>query len=94
VKKGTIAESWPCTVEIRLESDNSDILTMLYRALKPLEKELKFHRGRSSVTIENRSLILRGDARDLTSLRSVINGLMKCLYLSYMVIAEDLRVNK
>ncbi len=93
MKKGTIADSWHCNVEIRLESDE-DIVKMLHRALKPLERELRFHRGRSKITIEENSLILEGYAKDLTSLRSVINGLLKCLYLSYMVIAEDLRVNK
>ncbi|NPA70283.1 MAG: hypothetical protein GXO26_05680 [Crenarchaeota archaeon] len=93
MKKGTIADSWLCNVKISLESDK-DIVDMLYRSLKPLEKELRFHRGRSKIIIEDSSLILEGDAKDLTSLRSVLNGLLKCLYLSYMVIAEDLRVNK
>ncbi|NPA24001.1 MAG: hypothetical protein GXO23_06890 [Crenarchaeota archaeon] len=94
MKKGTKAEAWDFNTTMVLESPDSSLIVMLYRALKPLEKELRFHRGFSRVRAEDGRLVLEGYARDVTSLRSVINGLLKCLYLSYMVMVEDLRVNK
>ncbi len=94
MKKGTNADKWPCEVQVSLSTENEEIVNMLGRALKPLEKELRFHRGSASIYVDGCRLVINGYARDITSLRSVLNGLLKCLYLSYMVIVENLRVNK
>ncbi len=85
MKKGTIAEDyWSNKIEIILE-DSEEHIHNLYRSLKPLEKELKFHRGRCSIELSGSRLVITGYGRDITSLRSVINGLLKCLYLTYLI---------
>ncbi len=82
MRKGTIADQTPSRIEIIVESQDTELLVKLACALKPLEEEMKFHRG--YVKIGNPSgnmLQIEGLARDITSLRSLCNGLLKCLYL-------------
>ncbi len=92
MKKGTIAdEKWNYTINIRIRcQDPENIIDVLYRSLSPLSQELRFHRGRCRIEIQSKDLLINGYAKDITSLRSVINGLLKCLYLAYVVASGEL----
>ncbi|GEM_PF-3125966 len=83
MKMGTIADAQhPNRIEILIESEDTELLAKIKRVLKPLEEEMRFHRGYVKIgEPSNNVLQVTGYASDITSLRSVCNGLLKCMYL-------------
>ncbi len=72
-------------VVVRLTGTKTDYV---FKVLKPLEKEMFFSRARVEIKLTNNDLILEGLTRDITSLRSIVNGLLKSIYLALKI--EDL----
>ncbi len=61
----------------------SDSVEYLFKVLKPLEREICFSRARIQVSLmEHKFVQIAGHTDDLTSLRSVLNGLLKSIYLA------------
>ncbi|WP_243675180.1 KEOPS complex subunit Pcc1 [Vulcanisaeta distributa] len=58
---------------------------LLIKSFRTLEKEMRFGRGYVSVNVINDDVVIIACARDLTSLRSLVNGVMKSLYLIFRV---------
>jgi len=88
--RGTIADleakdKFRLKVKIALTS-KSETVHYMYKVLKPLEREMTFARARVTIEIANSGeLLITGLARDLTSLRSILNGLLKSMYLALKV---------
>jgi len=78
--KGTIADSSKLKHTLVVEIEHSDP-HYVYTSLKPLEREMCFSRGRISISISNSRVTVHGFAADLTSLRSLLNGILKSVYL-------------
>ncbi len=63
---------------------------LIVRSFKTLEKEMRFGRGGFvSVDVSVNGVMITVCAKDLTSLRSLVSGVMKSLYLIFKV--EELR---
>ena len=55
---------------------------LIVNSFKTLEKEMRFGRGFVSVGVDdNGDVVITVCARDLTSLRSLVSGVLKSLYL-------------
>ena len=80
MRKGTIAD-FSNAVKIQVSAPREDI-EKIVRVLKPLEEEMEFNRGKVIIELRDDALNMVGLAKDLTSLRSLCNGLLKCLYLT------------
>ncbi|ADN50341.1 CTAG/PCC1 family protein [Vulcanisaeta distributa] len=62
---------------------------LIVKSFKTLEKEMRFGRGFVSVDVSDNGVVITVCAKDLTSLRSLVSGVMKSLYLIFKV--EELR---
>ncbi len=63
---------------------------LIVKSFKALEKEMRFGRGGFvSVDVSGNGVVITVCAKDLTSLRSLVSGVMKSLYLIFKV--EELR---
>ncbi|WP_252900365.1 KEOPS complex subunit Pcc1 [Vulcanisaeta sp. JCM 14467] len=59
---------------------------LVANSFKTLEREMRFGRGFVSVdTNDNGDVVITVCAKDLTSLRSLVNGVLKSLYLIFKV---------
>lgn len=58
---------------------------LLIKSFKTLEKEMRFSRGFVTINASDDGVIITACARDVTSLRSLINGISKSLYLIFEV---------
>ena len=54
---------------------------LIVDSFKTLEKEMRFGRGFVSVGVDDGNVVITVCARDLTSLRSLVSGVLKSLYL-------------
>ena len=63
-----------------------DYADALYRAFKPLEREMEFRRGRVKASVSDGRFIVDVECSDATSLRSLVNGVLKSIYLTSMVL--------
>jgi tRNA threonylcarbamoyladenosine modification (KEOPS) complex Pcc1 subunit len=76
-----------CTFKTVFSLENVD-KELIVNSFKTLEKEMKFSRGFVSVDVNDNNVIIVICARDLSSLRSLVSGVMKSLYL--ILKAEEL----
>ncbi|GAB6947358.1 hypothetical protein JCM16161A_14880 [Vulcanisaeta sp. JCM 16161] len=58
---------------------------LIVKSFKTLEKEMRFGRGFVSIDVRNGDVVITVCAKDLTSLRSLVSGVMKSLYLIFRV---------
>lgn len=72
---------YPFTMELILEDKDTDLIV---KSFATLIKEMRFHRGYVEVVTRDNMVIIRAHAKDVTSLRSLINGVMKSLYLIFI----------
>ena len=56
---------------------------LIIKSFKTLEREMRFGRGFVSVDVVGDAVVITACARDITSLRSLINGITKSLYLIF-----------
>ena len=67
---------------LELEFENSKEFEIVYKVFKVLENEIKFHKGFIQVLSKsNNKLIIQAYAIDLSGLRSLINSVLKMLYI-------------
>nr|WP_258167456.1 KEOPS complex subunit Pcc1 [Vulcanisaeta moutnovskia] len=76
-----------CTFKTVFSLENVD-KELIVNSFKTLEKEMRFSRGFVSVDVNDNNVIIVICARDLSSLRSLVSGVMKSLYL--ILKAEEL----
>lgn len=73
---------YPFTAEFILENTDAELVM---KSFATLTKEMRFNRGYVEVKMKDNVVIIRAYAKDLTSLRSLINGITKSLYLIFTV---------
>lgn len=74
-----VSEPKPIEVSIRLKlSEDNEVV---YRVFKVMEPEFKFKRGVVSVYLSNGDVVAVINASDINSARSLINGVLKHIYL-------------
>ncbi len=56
---------------------------LIIKSFKTLEREMRFSRGFVSIGADDDGVTIVVCARDLSSLRSLVNGVMKSLYLIF-----------
>ena len=54
---------------------------LIVKSFKTLEREMRFGRGFVRVDVDGDNVVITVCAKDLTSLRSLVGGVMKSLYL-------------
>ncbi|MGC8543718.1 MAG: KEOPS complex subunit Pcc1 [Vulcanisaeta sp.] len=62
---------------------------LIIKSFKTLEKEMRFSRGFVTIEVTNDGVSIVACAKDITSLRSLVNGVVKSLYL----ILEAVRID-
>ena len=65
------------SIRLRLSEDNE----VVYRVFKVMEPEFKFKRGMVSTHLSNGDVVVVIRASDINSARSLINGVLKHIYL-------------
>lgn len=73
---------YPFTAEFVLE--NVDI-ELIMKSFSTLTREMRFSRGYVEVEPFDGWVVIRAHAKDLTSLRSLVSGIIKSLYLIFTV---------
>ncbi|ABW00990.1 KEOPS complex subunit Pcc1 [Caldivirga maquilingensis] len=74
-----VSDSEPIEVSIRLRlSEDNEVV---YRVFKVMEPEFKFKRGMVSTYLSNGDVVVVIKASDINSARSLINGVLKHIYL-------------
>ena len=58
---------------------------LIVNSFKTLEREMRFGRGFVSIDVVDGDVVIMVCAKDLTSLRSLVNGVIKSLYLIFKV---------
>lgn len=67
---------------LEIEFHNSKEFEIVYKTFKVLENEIKFHKGFIQVLNQNQNkLTIKAYAVDLSGLRSLINSVLKMLYI-------------
>ncbi len=59
---------------------------LIIKSFKTLEKEMRFSRGFVGIGVDDGGVTIVVCARDLASLRSLVNGVVKSLYLIFEII--------
>lgn len=59
---------------------------LIMKSFKTLEREMRFGRGFVNVSVINDSVVITVCAKDLTSLRSLVSGVVKSLYLIFRAV--------
>lgn len=68
-------------VNVVIEFKPNADLVVIYRVFKAMEPEFKFRRGSVLVNMGNDTIVVTINADDVSSARSLINGVLKHLYL-------------
>ncbi|WP_069806746.1 hypothetical protein [Vulcanisaeta thermophila] len=69
---------YPYTAEFTLEDVDVELIA---KSFATLSREMRFSRGYVEVGIRGGAVVITARARDLTSLRSLVSGITKSLYL-------------
>ncbi len=68
--------------QIELKLQDKNLLEILRKVFEVTKLEMKFHKGYAdSEVVNNHEFIITIYARDLSSLRSLVNGVLKTIYL-------------
>ena len=59
---------------------------LIMKSFKTLEREMRFGRGFVNVSVINDSVVITVCAKDLASLRSLVGGVVKSLYLIFRAV--------
>ncbi len=64
-------------------------VNVVYKVFQVLKHEMRFSRGFIDVKMDGDELVVQVFAKDVTSLRSLVSGVLKSLYLVLSVMSHE-----